>query len=90
MSVHPWRDPKYEARFRKAPGFSFTRVATSSRSVLWKLRKISIRKSNPSSPSDLWTKYNNLSYREMAKVQELAAWSTQLLAAHQRSSNANE
>lgn len=24
-------------------------------------------------PSDLWTKYNNLSYRQMAKVPELAA-----------------
>ena len=32
-------------------------------------------------PSDLWTRYNNLSYREMAKMPELAAWSTQLLDA---------
>ena len=39
-------------------------------------------------PFDLWTKYNNLSYREMAKVPELAAWSNQLLDADLRSSEA--
>ena len=41
-------------------------------------------------PSDLWTKYNNLSYQEMAKVSELAAWSTQLLEADLRSSDADK
>ena len=39
-------------------------------------------------PSDLWTKYNILSYREMATVPELATWSTQLLDADLRSSDA--
>ena len=39
-------------------------------------------------PSDLWTKYKKLSYGEMAKVSELAAWATHLLDAHVRSSEA--
>ena len=38
-------------------------------------------------PSDLWTKYYNLSYQQMAKEAELAAWSTQLLDADLRSSD---
>jgi hypothetical protein len=41
-------------------------------------------------PCDLWTKHNDLSYREMAKVPELAAWSTQLLDADLRSIDADE
>ncbi len=40
--------------------------------------------------SDLWTKYNNLSYREMAKAPVLETWSTQLLKADLRSSDADE
>lgn len=39
-------------------------------------------------PSDLWTRYNKLSYGEMAKVSELTAWATQLREADRRATEA--
>lgn len=47
------------------------------------------RQTKSAMPSDLWTKYNILSYREMAKVKELAPWATQLLDADLRSTEAD-
>lgn len=89
MSVNPWRDSEArKARFRKVPGLSFTSHFITERYMETKEEidkeiKSVIR-------SDLWTKYNNLSYREMAKAPVLETWSTQLLKADLRSSDADE
>ena len=77
-----------EARFRKVPSLSFNRAAPYQGERRMETKENIYRQTKSLIPSDLWTRYNNLSYREMAKVSELTAWGTQLRGADRRSSEA--